>query len=166
MVRGSQAPGGVSVIVDGGRARRAGAVGRERGRRGARGGRDGRARWGASGGGRARAEAAGRAGRARRAGAAGGCGGARTGPGKRFSTHGTARTRPVLHGCRSHVARARRRITRRLVLREAPAGMTSSRIAAPLIRGAAIRDPCCGRAGHLSRHVRPAGTGNGGRADH
>jgi len=52
------------------------------------------------------------------------------------------------------------------VLREAPAGMASSRIAAPLIRGAAIRDPCRRRAGHLSRHARPAGTGRGGRADH
>jgi len=56
-------------------------------------------------------------------------------------------------------------MTRRLVLREAPAGMTSSRIAAPVIRGAAIRDPCRRRAGHLSRHTSPAGTGRGGLAD-
>jgi len=44
--------------------------------------------------------------------------------------------------------------------------VASSRIAAPLIRGAAIRDPCRRPAGHLSRHAGPAGTGRCGRADH
>jgi len=43
------------------------------------------------------------------------------------------------------------------------AGMASSRIAAPLIRGAAIRDPCRRLAGHPSRHASPAGPGRDGR---
>jgi len=64
------------------------------------------------------------------------------------------RHQAVLNGCRVHIAVARREG------REA-----SSWIAAPLIRGAAIHDPCRRAAGRLSRHASPAGTG-GGRADH
>jgi hypothetical protein len=52
-----------------------------------------------------------------------------------------------------------------------PVGMTcgtiaSLRIAAPSIRGAAIRDPGRRLVRRISGHISPAGTGSGGRADH
>ena len=49
---------------------------------------------------------------------------------------------------------------------ERRAGMASSRISAPLMGGADIRNPCRRLAGHLSRHASPAGPGHGGPADH
>ena len=48
----------------------------------------------------------------------------------------------------------------------APAKIASSRIAAPPIGGADIRDPCCRRAGHNSSHTRLGETRHRGRADH
>jgi len=49
-----------------------------------------------------------------------------------------------------------------LIFERAPAGIASLRITAPLIRGAVIRDPYCRRAGYLSSHASPTGTGAGG----